>query len=80
MWKPSSKSGMSMPFKKKTAGKWRISMNRNASKWKNGKTIGLIGGGVGLLAGTTYFFMRRQNGKSFTQQGQPPSRSHISMS
>jgi hypothetical protein len=55
-------------------------MNRNASKWKNGRTLGLIGGGVSLLAGTTYFFLKRQGGGSFTQQGQRPSRSHISMS
>lgn len=80
MWKPRSKSRVSTPFKKKTARKWRISMNRNASKWKNGKTLGLIGGGVSLLAGTTYYFMKRQGGGSFTQQGQRPSRSHISMS
>jgi hypothetical protein len=68
-----------MPFKRKTHRKWRIAMNRNASKWKNGTTLGLIGGGISLLAGTTYYFMKRQGG-SFTHQGQRPSRSHISMS
>jgi hypothetical protein len=55
-------------------------MNRNASKWKNGRTLGLIGGGVSLLAGTTYFLLKRQGGESFTQQGQRPRRSHTSMS
>ncbi len=80
MWKPGTRSRISMPFRKKTARKWRISMNRNASKWKNGRTLGLIGGGVSLLAGTTYFLLKRQGGESFTQQGQRPRRSHTSMS
>lgn len=80
MWKSSSRGRMNISFKKRPAKRWRLNRNRSGSKWTNGRTLGLIGGGVSLLAGTTYYFMKRQGEGGFTQQGQRPSRSHISMS